>query len=110
MHIVFYLFHQCLFIYSYIFSINVYSLLKVEERDFHICKIEDCNQFVANPPIALKQLTLNLHLTINEKFIYWKSQKHGPRIKSKFDTKICMHETRCGVHKLLFFHSYVGCS
>jgi hypothetical protein len=32
-------------------------------------KIEDYNQFVANPFIALKQLTPNLHLIINAKVI-----------------------------------------
>jgi hypothetical protein len=41
----------------------------VGKREFHVCKIEDYSQFVTNPSIALKQLALNLHLTINEKVI-----------------------------------------
>jgi hypothetical protein len=39
----------------------------VEERELHVCKIEDCGQFATNPSIALKQITHDLHLTINEK-------------------------------------------
>jgi hypothetical protein len=38
----------------YIYSTNVYSLLKVEKKEFHVCKIEDYSQFAANPSIALK--------------------------------------------------------
>jgi hypothetical protein len=39
----------------------------VEERELHVCKTEDCNQFATNPFVVLKQSAPYLHLTINEK-------------------------------------------
>jgi hypothetical protein len=56
-------------VFLYIYSTNVYPLLKVEEREFHVYKSEDCSQFVTNASIALKQSRPNFHLTINEKVI-----------------------------------------
>jgi hypothetical protein len=45
----------------YIYSTIIYSLLKVEEKEFHVCKTKDYSQFATNPSIALKQLAPNLH-------------------------------------------------
>jgi hypothetical protein len=45
----------------YIYSTNVYSLLKVGKREFHVFKIEGHSQFATNPFKALKQLAINLH-------------------------------------------------
>ncbi len=56
-------------VFLYIYSTNVYSLLKAEEREFCVYKTEYCSQFVTNASIALKQSRPNFHLTINEKVI-----------------------------------------
>jgi hypothetical protein len=53
-------------ILQYVYSTNVYSLLRVEESELHVHKIEDCSQFATNPSTTLKQITHDLHLT-NEK-------------------------------------------
>jgi hypothetical protein len=45
----------------YIYSTNVYSLLKVEKKEFHVCKTKGHSQFATNPSKALKQLAINLH-------------------------------------------------
>jgi hypothetical protein len=99
-------------VFLYIYSTNVYSLLRVEEiKEFHVCKIEDYNWFAVNPSITLKQSAPNLHLTINEKVIFWKSQKHWPIIKPKFDTEnyACMKQD-VELISLCFLISYVGCN
>jgi hypothetical protein len=54
-------------ILRYIYSTNIYSLLRVEESELHVRKIEDCSHFATNPSKTLKQITHDLHLTINEK-------------------------------------------
>jgi len=84
---------------------------KCLRREFHVCKTKYYNQFVANPSIALKQSTPNLHLTINEKVISWKSQKHWPKTKPKFDTEnyACMKQA-VEFTSLYSLTSYVGCS
>jgi len=83
----------------------------VEEKEFHVYKTENCSQFAANVYIALKQSTPKLRLTINEKVISWKSQKHEPKIKPKFDIEnyACMKQD-VEFTSLCSLTSYVRCS
>jgi hypothetical protein len=55
----------------------------VEEKEFHVCKTEDCSQFAANASIALKQSTPKLHLTINEKVIFESHKNTNPNLTLK---------------------------
>ncbi len=57
--------------------------MRVEEKEFHVCKTEDCSQFAANASIALKQSTPKLHLTINEKVIFESHKNTNPNLTLK---------------------------